>query len=188
MRQASHELVCEQAKKIEADCDRASVRDSLVSANWYKWNLRLGVSSALLAGAAASAAQLPGNWKIVTSVLAVLAAILGSILTFLVPSERAATYHKFSKNYQALRDNLRLFIAFRCVSDDDTKALEIEFQNLLSEKRRMDADHPVVPEKFYAMAVDVIEQRKKRNKRMPDFQGDAPALGTTVRQAEVPAT
>jgi hypothetical protein len=167
------ELLCKQAKKIEADCDRASVRDSLVSANWDKWNLRLGVSSALLAGAAASVAQLPADWKIVTSVLALLAAIIGSILTFLAPSQKAGAYHKFSKSYQALRDNIRIFIALRCATGDDVKALEIEFQKLLSEKQKIDADHPVIPERYYATAVDIIERRKKRNKQMRDSEQDA---------------
>jgi hypothetical protein len=82
MGESLQELICQQAKKIESDCDRASVRDSLVSATWDKWNLRLAVSSAVLAGAAAAVAQVKvDNIAIVTTVLALLSAIIGSILT-----------------------------------------------------------------------------------------------------------
>jgi hypothetical protein len=186
MGESLQELICKQAKKIESDCDRASVRDSLVSATWDKWNLRLGVSSAVLAGAAAAVAQVKvDKISIVTTVLALLSAITGSILTFLAPSEKASTYHKFSNNYFALRDKLRFFIAFRCVSSDDVKALEEEFQKLLIEKQKIDADHPVVAEKYYDIAVTVIAKRKERNKRMRDFD---PSDNADVEPAEAPAS
>jgi len=184
MGESLQELICEQATKIESDCDRASVRDSLVSATWDKWNLRLGVSAALLAGAAASVAQL-ADAAIATSALALLSAVIGSILTFLAPSEKASTYHKFSNNYFALRDKLRFFISFRCASSDNVKALEEEFLKLLTEKQKIDADHPVVAEKYYEIAVDVIARRKKRNKRMRDFN---PSASADVEPAEAPAS
>jgi hypothetical protein len=186
MGESLQELICEQAKKIESDCDRASVRDSLVSTTWDKWNLRLGVSAALLAGAAASVAQFKTDrTAIVTSVLALLSAIIGSILTFLAPSEKASIYHKFSNNYFALRDKLRFFIAFRCASSDNVKALEEEFLKLLTEKQKIDADHPVVAEKYYEIAVDIIAHRKNRNKRMHDFN---PSATADVEPAEAPAS
>jgi hypothetical protein len=185
MEESLKELICEQAKKIESDCDRASVRDSLVSTTWDKWNLRLGVSSALLAGAAAAVAQGGENIKILTSVLAICSAIIGSILTFLAPSEKASTYHKFSNNYFALRDKLRFFIAFQCASSDNVNALEEEFKKLLTEKQKIDADHPVVAEKYYEITVDIIARRKKRNKRMHDFD---PSNKADVDPAETPAS
>lgn len=168
------ELVSHQAHKIEADCDRASVRDSLVSAKWYQRNLYLGISAAALAAIAAFTAGNRGLdthdvvFKYLIPSSALLSAIFSSILTFLAPAQKAETYHKFSNRYHSLRDRIRAFIAFKCVEGVDDEALKNEFHALLVKKQEIDADHPVVPERYYAKAVEVIERRIDRNKKLKE--------------------
>ena len=49
MRTPLHQLIAQQATRIAVDCDRAAIRDSLVSAKWESVNVRLGVASAVTA-------------------------------------------------------------------------------------------------------------------------------------------
>src|SRR5690348_14004347 len=105
--------LCRQADKIARDCDRASIRDSLISAGWYRMHLWLGVASVLLAGMSASlaGAHMSGqsfvDHSIVQLSIAILASgsgILTSVVTFLAPAEKANIYHEYSNRYWALRD------------------------------------------------------------------------------------
>src|SRR5882757_1981946 len=125
MSQELRQEIRSQAHKISKDCDRASIRDSLISASWYKLNLWLGLASAVLAGTIASfaGADLKGltiinesSGKLIVAVLASSSAILTSVLTFLAPSEKANIYHEYSNRYWALRDQIRKFVRIECIS------------------------------------------------------------------------
>jgi hypothetical protein len=180
-------LICDQAQKIEADCDRASVRDSLASARWDRINLWLGTFSAAAAALAAFlAASNETNLNVYAAASALLSAILGSILTFLTPAKKSENFHKFSNRYQALRDMFRVFIAIRCAEEGDVQLLKKEFQALLAEKQKIDSDHPVIPERYYGKAVKIIQERIKRNielKKLKQANKPAPESDTLRRVA-----
>jgi hypothetical protein len=156
------ERVRYQAHKIEDDCNRASVRDSLVSADWDRANRYLGIFAALLAATAASTAfQDDAVFDWITSVAAVLSAVLGSILTFLSPSQKAATFQQTSAAYGAMRDRLRAFQCLECVAGADGEKLKTTYEVYLMEKRKIDADHPIVPQSYYKKARIIIGRREQ---------------------------
>jgi len=172
MSQELRQEIRSQAHKISKDCDRASIRDSLISASWYKLNLWLGLASAVLAGTIASfaGADLKGltiinesSGKLIVAVLASSSAILTSVLTFLAPSEKANIYHEYSNRYWALRDQIRKFVRIECISAADIKHLKREYEKLLQERIELDKKHPLVPEWVYNEAGKKLEQKKKRN-------------------------
>lgn len=184
MRMPLHTLISQQAMKIAVDCDRAAIRDSLVSARWDSANFWLGLLSAvtaavaafavsngadLLAGAgAAESAKIYAN--VFASGMASVSTILVSILTFLAPAGKAVVYHQFSNKYHALRDRIRSFVGIHCVDEASADELIREFKALLDEKRSIDADHPAVPERYYRAAAEKMEEKIKRNQRIQELE------------------
>lgn len=172
--------LCRQADKIARDCDRASIRDSLISAGWYRMNLWLGVASVLLAGMSASlaGAHMSGtqsfvDHSVVQLSIAMLASgsgILTSVVTFLAPAEKANVYHEYSNRYWALRDRIRRFVTIECISEMPTARLKQEFDKLLSERIELDSKHPLVPEWVYAQAGEKLKEKVLRNRRAEEAE------------------
>lgn len=162
------------AEKIARDCDRASIRDSLMSATWYRYNSWLGMASALMAGTAAAVAGL--NLKgisfpeylqpyvsVIVTLLAACSAMLASVVTFLAPAEKASVYHEYSNRYWALRDRIRKFANLDCRSTEDDDRLKLLFENLLNERIELDRKHPLVPEWVYGRAGSKLREKEIRN-------------------------
>jgi hypothetical protein len=187
MRTPLHHLIAQQATRIAVDCDRAAICDALVSAKWDSANLWLGLASAITAAVAAfcitNGAVLLANAgftenaatyaNVLASACALVSALLAAILTFLVPSAKATTYHQFSNRYHSLRERIRSFVAIRCTDDASPDALTEEFKRFVEEKHAIDADHPAVAERYDRAAVAKIEERMKRDQRLQGF--DEPA-------------
>jgi hypothetical protein len=160
------EAIKAQAHKIEEDCDRATYRDALVSANWYKWNLGLGISSAVFAATSAFLAgndgKLFGGQVFVTAALALISAVLTSVLTFLSPSEKANAYHEYSNRYLSLRNRLRKFVAVDCLAASQSSELEEKYDKFLEQKDQIDSEHPVVPQWAYPLAEEREKEKKEK--------------------------
>jgi hypothetical protein len=167
-----------QAEKIAKDCDRASIRDSLISARWYRWNLWLGLPSAILAalvavlvsgGDESDLKSIIDQKKIhlLVILLASTSAILTSVVTFLTPSQKANVYQEFSNRYWALRDRIRKFALLECTSDASFKALKVAYEKLLQERIELDSKHPPVPEWAYRKAGKKLREKIERN-QIPD--------------------
>lgn len=167
--------IAKQAKKIEADCERAAIRDALVSSRWSRRNLRLGLASAI---AAAVAAFVAGNGseslnflkvlhivgadfnseKSVIALFAMISAVLTSVLTFLRPSQFAESFQESSNKYHAMREQLREFI-----NRPETQRMEAggfdALRKFIEEKRDIDTTHPIVPEWAYEKAQWRIQKK-----------------------------
>lgn len=170
--------VAEQAWKIEEDCERAAIRDALVSARWYQYNLRLGLASAItaalasfLAGAGSEKIALLNrvDGQLVISFFALASAVLASTLTFLAPAEKANAFQQTSNKYHALRERLRYFINNRC--RDAGADIADELQVFMLEKQEIDADHPVLPEWAYKKAHLKVREKITRNKELDELRG-----------------
>src|SRR6266540_3987798 len=148
MRMPLHTLISQQAMKIAVDCDRAAIRDALVSARWDSANFWLGLSSAITAAVAAFAVSNGAD----------------------LLAGGAVVYHQFSNKYHALRDRIRSFVGIHCVDEASADELIREFKALLDEKRSIDADHPVVPERYYRAAAAKMKEKIKRNQRIQELE------------------
>lgn len=169
--------IAEQAKKVEEDCERAAIRDALVSSRWDKWNLSLGLASTIAAAIAAFLAG-AGNDLLgfidskyanaLTALFAMISAVFASTLTFLAPSEKANSFQQTSNKYHSLRERLRFFRNTRCVEDNENLADDLE--RLIGEKNEIDVDHPVVPEWAYKKAQVRIEEKIMRNQKLKNLR------------------
>lgn len=196
MRTPLHQLIAHQATRIAVDCDRAAIRDALVSATWESTNNRLGVASAVTAALAAfciaNGAVLLANTgftdnattyaNVFASACALVSALLAAILTFLAPAGKAANYHHFANKYHSLSDRIRTFAVIRCTEDASADALTAEFKQFLDEKHSIDAEHPVVAESYDRAAVEKMEERAMRDQRIQEL--DAPP--ERPRQSDTP--
>jgi hypothetical protein len=170
----------EQAKLIEQDCERAAIRDALVSAYWDRRNLWLGVLSAITA---AIAALLAGNGKELLSVMngigpfkggfenllvvlfALVSAALSSALTFLAPAKKAESFQEMSHKYHALREKLRLFIN-SASPDQASPEGEKALRDFIEERREIEVNHPILPEWAYRKAQRRLLQKRIRNRHL----------------------
>jgi hypothetical protein len=171
----------EQAKKIEEDCERAAIRDALVSARWDKWNLYLGLSSTI---AAALAAFLAGSGQDALNIIeiqhanvgaalfALTSSVLASTLTFLAPAEKASSYQQTSNKYHSLRERIRFFRNTRCPTA--TNGLEQELESIIIAKQEIDSDHPILPEWAYSKAHAKIIEKIRRNDEINKLRASQP--------------
>src|SRR5215470_8828489 len=135
------EVVREQARALEESCEKGAIRDTLLAARWHRWNLWLGISSAVTAALAAFVVgkgdaivhYLPHGQE-VASIFALISAILTSTLTFLAPSERAGAYHHFSNKLRAMRDRVRSFVEIDCTRSNKDTVLCDKFERMVREK------------------------------------------------------
>jgi hypothetical protein len=91
--------------------------------------------------------------------LSLLSAGLVSVLTFLVPSEKAGDYHHFSNKLRALRDKIRCFVDIDCVRPNRDVALVDRYERLVDAKAEIDASHPIVPRWVYAKSYSHYKQK-----------------------------
>jgi hypothetical protein len=178
-------LIREQARALYESCEKGSLRDTLIAARWHRWNLYLGVSSAIFAAVAAFAkiniaTLLVSTWSMeqdianthgseIASILALISAILTSMLTFLSPSEKAGAYHHFSNKIRSLRDRAHSFMEVECVLGTKDTALLDKFERILREKSEIDSSHPIVPNWAYGKTYKELEnkfQQKLKQKKM----------------------
>jgi len=166
------DAIIAQAIKIEEDCERAAIRDALLSTRWNTINTVLGLSatiiaalSALLAGSNHGTGIAAGNWAAAGT--AGMASVLAAVLTFLSPSEKAGAFQQYSNKYHALRDRIRLFVAVGALATEGEQ-LAAEFDKLLQEKREIDADHPILPEWAYEKAKKKIEEKIEWKARLAE--------------------
>ncbi|WP_417491614.1 SLATT domain-containing protein [Maricaulis sp.] len=94
-----------ELSRIEEDCIHSAKAQFNGAARLNGWHWTLGGSAAVLS--AVVSASLIGNYPWVTGLLALLAAILTAVLTFIKPAERAANHQDAGNQYLAIRNEAR---------------------------------------------------------------------------------
>jgi hypothetical protein len=174
-------LIREQARALYNSCEKGSLRDTLIAARWHRWNLYLGVSSAVFAAVAAFARNNIATLLVSTgmdqnianthgseivSILALISAILTSMLTVLAPSEKAGSYHHFSNKLRSLRDRVHSFMEIDCAWRNKDAALCDEFKRILREKSEIDSSHPIVPHWAYGKTYKELDNKIKLKQKL----------------------
>lgn len=99
--------LADEASRIEEDTEHSFKGHYNAAARWARYHLWIGLPAALLA-AVSGAAAFKGHpeWA---GALALLSTALTTVLTFLKPSERAEIHKAVAGQYQALRNQARIF-------------------------------------------------------------------------------
>jgi hypothetical protein len=173
-------VIQKQARALEESCEKGALRDTLIAARWHNTNLCLGISSTIIAAVAAFSRGQFGEWehligavKItggeIAAALALISAVLTSILTFLSPSEKAGSYHHFSNKLRSLRDRVRAFTQIDCSRSGKEAALCEKFDRMVREKSEIDSSHPIVPNWAYGKA---RKRRREEQNERSRYSGD----------------
>lgn len=161
-----------QLEKLEEDCDVTSGSDFYMEKVWENWNFRLGMATVVLSAlvsviGAVSALEDLRHFKsyflLGSTLLASVGTVLGSVLTFLKPSERAARYREFANKQKSLRNRIRVFRTVHAPKEADwTKAAE-QLTNFSIEKDALASDNPTIPTVAYLSSKSAVEAKKQKN-------------------------
>jgi hypothetical protein len=165
--------IVDNAQKIANDCEYSASSNFALGKYWDTWNLRLGLSAAILSALAAiinvdkmnllsSVQHFP-----IAGVVGFFAAVSASVLTFLKPSEKASIYREFGNKYRSLRDRSRVFISIDCLVTTEYEKLRGALDALLKEKEDLNLDNPVIPEWVFVEAQRLIKQKLNRKTAAP---------------------
>lgn len=96
-----------EAQRIEEDTEHSFKGHYNAAARWARYHLWIGLPSALLAAVAGAAAF--KDQPELAGALALMSTALTTVLTFLKPSERSEMHKAVAGQYQALRNQARIF-------------------------------------------------------------------------------
>jgi hypothetical protein len=152
------------ASKMIEEAKRAAV-DSLYSEKGHfaaATNLRrvhywLGIPSAALAAAAASS-FFKGMQTAIPALLALTAAVLTTINTFINSSEKASQHHQAGVAYGTLRRKLRYFVQVESVGTSDETILSQKLLELINALGKLQAESPPIPIAAHKKAKEMIQQ------------------------------
>ena len=160
-----------QLEKLEEDCDVTSGSDFYMERVWENWNFRLGIATVVLSAlvsaiGAISALKDLQNFEpyflLGSTLLASAGTVLGSVLTFLKPSERAARYREFANKQKSLRNRIRVYRTVHAPKELDwTKAAE-QLTNFGIEKDALTSDNPTIPKVAYLSSRSAMEAKKQK--------------------------
>jgi len=159
--------IIDNAQKVANDCEYSASSNFALGKYWDTWNLRLGLSAAILSALAALVGKTDLSGVPIAGVVAFLAAISASVLTFLKPSEKASIYREFGNKYRSLRNRSRVFISIDCLVMPEYEELRARLDSLLKEKEDLNLDNPVIPEWAFKEAQRLITQKLARKASAP---------------------
>lgn len=168
--------ICEQLEKLEGDTDLTAASNFAVAQRWERWNMVLGLGIVILSGVSSAIGAFASsgntteiaryNLIIGSTVLASTTAILGSILTFLKPSEIAARYREFGNKQKSLRNKTRLLRTVSITFLDQLSARHDALIKFLEEKETLNSDNPPIPRWAFKQATrDIADKQARRQSK-----------------------
>jgi len=164
----------DQLQRLEDDTELTSASDFAMAHRWDAINTRLGliivVTSGVVAavGAAATLADLQlyqRYFTLATIVLAAIATVVASVLTFLKPSERGGQYREYGNKQEALRNRIRIYRSVLMKQDPSVERLSDQLMAFGQERDGLNSDNPPVPRwALRAASRDMLEKRRRRLK------------------------
>jgi hypothetical protein len=165
------EIAC-QLQKLEDDADVTAAQNFRIAEYWEARNMYLGFSIVFVSGivtvigAVASINELDGWQPYFTSASTILAAIataIGSVLTFLKPSERGAKYREFGNKQKALRNRIRIYKSVKMEENSAEPGPSAQLSAFCDEKDTLISDNPPLFHWAYQVAKrEILERQQKR--------------------------
>ena len=159
MEQSEREKFIREAKRIEEDSLLSSKGHFYAAQFWTNIHLWIGIPTAVLAAIAGGSALSQFDYhELIAGILALVAAALIAIATFLNPNERAATHLRAGNQYNALRNNSRIFHEINMDgSQDSEKAIE-QIGEMNERRNNLNQTSPQIPKWFFDKARKGIEK------------------------------
>jgi len=157
--EATQTEILKEARRVE--------EDALYSANghfedaklWARVHLLIGVPAALLSAlAGASALAQFDNHSIIAGVLALIVTALTAVATFLNPNQIATTHQNFGNQYDALKNQARIFCNIRSATETAEQDLVRQLDELNMQRTKLNQEAPAISDRAYKKAKRGIER------------------------------
>ncbi len=158
------EKITNEAKRIEEDSLYSAKAHFCAGQCWVNVNLWLGGISAVLAVVAGASALSKFDYhNIVAGVLSIIVAGLTAVIAFINPNEKATTHQKAGNEYNALRNDARIFYDIEIVEIDDRKSIA-DLKELNERRNRLNNDSSQIPKWAFEKARKGIEEGEAKYK------------------------
>lgn len=152
------EKIINEAKRIEEDSLYSAKGHLYAGQCWVNVNLWLGgISAVFSAIAGASALSQFDYHNIVAGGFSIIVAGLTAIITFINPSERASVHQKAGNEYNALRNDARIFYDIEITGIDDKKATA-DLKILNDRRTKLNVESHQIPKWAFEKARKGIEE------------------------------
>ncbi|MFH1563355.1 MAG: SLATT domain-containing protein [Nitrospirota bacterium] len=151
------EKIINEAKRIEEDSIYSAKGHFYAGQCWVNMNLWLGgISAVLSAIAGASALSQFDYHNIVAGGLSIIVAGLTAVITFVNPSERSVVHQKIGNEYNALRNDTRIFYDIEVNNIDEKRAIE-DLKKLNDKRNKLNLESHQIPKWAFEKARKGIE-------------------------------
>jgi hypothetical protein len=165
----------DQLQRLEDDTDLQAAGDFCMAQRWDSVNTRLGLMIVLAAGALTATAayasmgdfeSLQRYYTLASTVLAAAATVLGSVLTFLKPAARGASYREFGNKQKSLRNRIRIYRSVLMRQDPAVERLSDQLVAFGQEKDALNSDNPPIPRSAFRAAFKEMMQQRQRQVKL----------------------
>lgn len=132
-----------ESQRIEEDCTYSSKGHYAASAFWARVQIIVGLPATILAAISGSFA-FSGATEIAGSV-AMLAAGLTAVLTFLNPSDKASSHLMAGNQYSSLKNESRVFREVDLVSTEHEEKCIEALKSLSTRRNKLNQTSPQIP-------------------------------------------
>jgi len=160
----NQEKIINEAKRIEEDSIYSAKGHFYAGQCWVNMNLWLGgISAVLSAIAGASALSQFDYHNIVAGGLSIIVAGLTAVITFVNPSERSVVHQKIGNEYNALRNDTRIFYDIEVNNMDEKRAIE-DLKKLNDKRNKLNLESHQIPKWAFEKARKGIEEGEAKYK------------------------
>lgn len=171
--------IAAQLQKLEDDTELTSASDFRMAQRWEATNNRLGLTTVIVSGIVTVIGAVSSLEKftdvqplfiIVSTLLASIATAIGSVLTFLKPSERGGRYREFGNKQKMLRNRIRIYRTVQILQDDSSTGPTEQLVAFNLEKDALNSDNPPIPRSAFVTASKEIGEKRTRRDNLINAQ------------------
>jgi hypothetical protein len=139
-----------EASRIEEDAVHSGKAHFEAASRWRRVHFWLGLPSAV--ASALSALSILTAHPVVTAMLAVAAAVLTSLITFLKPDAKASAHVASGNRYLSIRSRARIFRSIDFAISKDPSALASGLKELAEQRDQLNETSEQIPRWAYERA------------------------------------
>jgi hypothetical protein len=149
--------ILREASRIDEDCEYSSKGHYYAAQRWAALHWWVGIPLAIASGLAGTSALAEfDHHNVVAGVLALLVAVGTAVVTFMNPNQRAGLHRAAGDEYNALRNNVRIFSEIEAEAMPANEALT-RLHQLTDGRNGLNANSPQIPKWAFEKARQGIE-------------------------------
>lgn len=153
------EKIINEAKRIEEDSTNSAKSHFYAGQFWTNIHLWLGIIAVVCSAIAGTSAFSKFYYHhVVVGVLSIIVAILTSIITFVNPEKQASIHQKYGNDYNALRNDARIFYDIEANNLEYVQAIDA-LKKLNCRRNELNTESPQIPKWAFKKSRKGIEEK-----------------------------